>query len=57
MGFNLGNSIKYISRADLTGDAIEDRTERYMARDRPDGCAGPAVLARDFPEKGSWDAQ
>lgn len=38
MGFNLGNAIKYIWRADLKGDAIEDLrkaawyVEREIAR-------------------------
>lgn len=35
MGFNLGNAIKYIWRADLKGDAIEDlkKAEFYIKRE------------------------
>lgn len=35
MGFNLGNAIKYIWRADLKGDAIEDlrKAEWYVRRE------------------------
>ena len=35
MGFNLGNAIKYIWRADLKGDAIEDlkKAAWYIARE------------------------
>ena len=35
MGFNLGNSLKYIWRADLKGDAIEDleKAKWYIERE------------------------
>ena len=35
MGFNLGNAIKYIWRADLKGNAIEDlkKAEYYIKRE------------------------
>jgi hypothetical protein len=35
MGFNLGNAIKYIWRADLKNDAIEDlkKAKWYIARE------------------------
>jgi hypothetical protein len=35
MGFNLGNAIKYIWRADLKNDAIEDlrKAEWYIRRE------------------------
>ena len=35
MGFNLGNAVKYIWRADLKGDAIEDlrKAAFYIARE------------------------
>ena len=35
MGFNLGNAVKYIWRADLKGDAIEDlrKAQWYLARE------------------------
>ena len=35
MGFNLGNAIKYIWRADLKNDAIEDleKAQWYIARE------------------------
>ena len=34
MGFSLGNAIKYISRADLKGDAIEDLKKARWYLDR-----------------------
>ena len=35
MGFNLGNAIKYIWRADLKGNALEDlqKAQFYIARE------------------------
>jgi hypothetical protein len=35
MGFNLGNAVKYIWRADLKGDAIEDlkKAQWYIERE------------------------
>jgi hypothetical protein len=35
MGFNLGNTIKYVWRADLKNDAIEDleKAAWYLARE------------------------
>ena len=35
MGFNLGNAIKYVWRADLKNDAIEDlkKAEFYIRRE------------------------
>jgi hypothetical protein len=35
MGFNLGNAVKYIWRADLKGDAIEDlrKAAWYVSRE------------------------
>jgi len=35
MGFNLGNAVKYIWRADLKGDALEDlkKAEWYIRRE------------------------
>lgn len=35
MGFNLGNAIKYIWRADLKGNAVEDlrKAAQYIARE------------------------
>lgn len=35
MGFNLGNAVKYIWRADLKGNAIEDlqKAQWYIARE------------------------
>ena len=35
MGFNLGNAVKYIWRADLKGDAIEDleKAKWYLERE------------------------
>jgi len=35
MGFNLGNAVKYVWRADLKGDAIEDlrKAEFYIKRE------------------------
>jgi len=32
MGFNLGNAVKYIWRADLKGDAIEDTCQKMNGR-------------------------
>jgi hypothetical protein len=37
MGFNLGNSIKYIWRADLKNDAIEDLKKARWYLDREIG--------------------
>jgi hypothetical protein len=34
MGFNLGNAFKYIWRADLKGDAIEDLNKARWYLDR-----------------------
>jgi hypothetical protein len=35
MGFNLGNAIKYVWRADLKGNAVEDlkKAEFYIRRE------------------------
>jgi hypothetical protein len=62
MGFNLGNAIKYIWRADLKGAALEDLekarwyVEREIARRRAvsslDLCGEPAPCAH---RAHSWD--
>jgi hypothetical protein len=50
MGFNLGNAVKYIWRADLKGDAVEDlkKAAWYVARE-----IEKRTKARSAPERSS----
>lgn len=54
MNFNLGNAVKYIWRADLKGDALEDlRKARFYVDDeiRRRERAAAAVRAREADER------
>lgn len=58
MGFNLGNAVKYVWRADLKGDAIEDLRkarwyiDREIARREP-GQARPLCRSCGRPQPGA----
>lgn len=53
MGFNLGNAMKYIWRADLKNDAIEDlrKAAWYLNREIERRLANP-VPAKPWPDVG-----
>jgi heme exporter protein D len=49
MGFNLGNTVKYVWRADLKGDAIEDLKKARWYLDRE--------IAKREREQRLWNSQ
>jgi hypothetical protein len=60
MGFNLGNAVKYLWRADLKADAIEDMQkavwyiQREIAKRVGAATAQPKVTAAEGPGRIHW---
>ncbi|MGC0365062.1 hypothetical protein ABH922_003046 [Rhodococcus sp. 27YEA15] len=55
MGFNLGNAVKYIWRADLKGSATQDleKARWYIDRELSKRAPAPAPAETEWP---TWDA-
>lgn len=49
MGFNLGNAVKYVWRADLKGDAVEDLRKARWYLDREIARRGATPAAHPDP--------